>query len=162
MLAERFDQSRTQSTRSRELRHSASVPRAVFPCRTHPPSAEGDLLRVRELLAQGADRVVSLVGPGGIGKSRLAIESGACHQDLFPDGAFFVLLEGVLEPGLPAPTIAYFSASATTARPRSRSASRACWRQARADRARQLRADRGSPRRCSSACTRLAPRRLSS
>src|SRR5690606_26658803 len=52
-------------------------------------------------------RLVSLVGPGGIGKSRLAIEAAHADGDLFPDGTYFVPLEGVLEPGLLLPTIAY-------------------------------------------------------
>ena len=51
--------------------------------------------------------MVSLIGPGGIGKSRLAIEVARASADLFPDGVYFVLLEGVLERGLLLPTIAY-------------------------------------------------------
>ena len=69
---------------------------------------ERDLAQVRELLEHGDDRVVTLVGPGGIGKSRLAIEVAHATEDLFPDGTYFVLLEGVLETGLLLPTIAYF------------------------------------------------------
>ena len=67
---------------------------------------EDDIARVRALLA-GDSRIVSLIGPGGIGKSRLAIEIAHASEDLFPDGIYFVLLEGVLEPGLLVPTIAY-------------------------------------------------------
>ena len=52
--------------------------------------------------------MVSLIGPGGIGKSRLAIEVAHATEDLFPDGTYFVPLEGVLETGLLLPTIAYF------------------------------------------------------
>ena len=62
---------------------------------------------MRELLARGTDRVVSLIGPGGIGKSRLAIEVAIAARDLFPDGTYFVGLENVLEPALLLPTIAY-------------------------------------------------------
>jgi predicted ATPase len=69
---------------------------------------EADIDAVRTLLARGTDRVVSLIGPGGVGKSRLAIESALACEDLFPDGVYFVLLEGVLEPGLLLPTIAYY------------------------------------------------------
>ena len=68
---------------------------------------EREIGEVRELLARGSDRVVSLIGPGGIGKSRLAIEVAIAARDLFPDGTYFVGLENVLEPALLLPTIAY-------------------------------------------------------
>jgi predicted ATPase/DNA-binding CsgD family transcriptional regulator len=47
-----------------------------------------------------ADRLVSLVGPGGCGKTRLAIETGRRLADLRPDGAFFVDLSALSNPGL--------------------------------------------------------------
>ena len=47
-----------------------------------------------------ADRLVSLVGPGGCGKTRLAIEIGRHVADLRPDGVFFVDLSGLSDPGL--------------------------------------------------------------
>lgn len=37
-------------------------------------------------------RLVTLVGPGGCGKTRLAIQVGAEHRDPFPDGIWFVEL----------------------------------------------------------------------
>jgi predicted ATPase/class 3 adenylate cyclase len=37
-------------------------------------------------------RLVTLVGPGGSGKTRLAIQVGAEHNDPFPDGVWFVEL----------------------------------------------------------------------
>ncbi len=106
LLAERFDQSRSR------VDDAAAPPASVLTSVPVPYTStigrEGDLLHVRELLQRGADRVVSLVGPGGIGKSRLAIEVAHASEDLFPDGVFFVPLEGVLEEGLLLPTIAYF------------------------------------------------------
>jgi predicted ATPase/DNA-binding CsgD family transcriptional regulator len=47
-----------------------------------------------------ADRLVSLVGPGGCGKTRLAIEIGRDLADRRPDGVFFVDLSGLSDPGL--------------------------------------------------------------
>jgi predicted ATPase len=35
-----------------------------------------------------ASRLVTLVGPGGVGKSRLAAQAGAAFVDKFPDGAW--------------------------------------------------------------------------
>ena len=90
----------------------------------------------------GDSRVVTLLGPGGIGKSRLAIEVARACGGSLPDGTSFVPLEGVLEPGCCCRPSRTRSASATPARRRSKSASRARCRAAHADRARQLRADR--------------------
>jgi predicted ATPase len=45
-------------------------------------------------------RLVSVVGPGGCGKTRLAIEVGRQVADLRPDGVFFVDLSGISDPGL--------------------------------------------------------------
>jgi predicted ATPase len=105
LLAERFDASRggdeDAAGGGRLLAGRVPVPYTTTIGREH------DINQVRELLAAGADRLVSLIGPGGIGKSRLAIEVALASDELFPDGVHFVLLEGVLEPGLLLPTIAY-------------------------------------------------------
>ena len=45
-------------------------------------------------------RLVSLVGPGGCGKTRLAIEVGRDVTDRRLDGVFFVDLAGISDPGL--------------------------------------------------------------
>jgi predicted ATPase len=111
LLAERFDESRGTGRGAAvrdEGTDAAASPVARVPAPyTTTIGREHDLERVRALLESGADRVVSLIGPGGIGKSRLAIEVAHATEDLFPDGTYFVLLEGVLEPQLLLPTIAY-------------------------------------------------------
>jgi predicted ATPase/class 3 adenylate cyclase len=53
---------------------------------------------LREMLA--ARRLVSVVGPGGAGKTRLAIEVGASCVPAFPDGVWFVDLAAVTDPYL--------------------------------------------------------------
>ena len=45
-------------------------------------------------------RLVTLLGPGGIGKTRLAVEAAAGIVDQFPDGVRFVPLAGVRNPDL--------------------------------------------------------------
>ncbi len=58
-------------------------------------------------LVSGPARLLTLTGPGGIGKSRLAIEVAARCETAFRDGAWFVDLSGVRDPALVAPTVAH-------------------------------------------------------
>jgi len=59
---------------------------------------EATIATVRERLQ--ADRLVSLIGPGGCGKTRLAIEVGREVAACRPDGVFFVDLSGISDPAL--------------------------------------------------------------
>lgn len=65
-----------------------------------------DLAAVADLLAGDDVRLVTLLGPAGVGKTRLAIEVATAVADLFPDGARFIELASVLEEPLVIPTIA--------------------------------------------------------
>jgi len=53
-----------------------------------------------------ANRLVTLTGPGGTGKTRLSLQVAAQAVDDFPDGVFFVPLETVRDPALVASRIA--------------------------------------------------------
>jgi predicted ATPase/DNA-binding SARP family transcriptional activator len=55
---------------------------------------EEELARLRGLLDDPACRLVTLVGPGGIGKTRLAVEVAASRQGRYRDGAVFVSFAG--------------------------------------------------------------------
>ena len=52
------------------------------------------------LVSGPADRLIVLVGPGGIGKTRLATEVATRVEDAFPGGVYFVGLSAVDEAGM--------------------------------------------------------------
>jgi predicted ATPase/class 3 adenylate cyclase len=51
-------------------------------------------------------RLITLTGPGGSGKTRLALQVAAESIEQFQDGVFFIALAPITEPGLVASTIA--------------------------------------------------------
>jgi predicted ATPase/transcriptional regulator with XRE-family HTH domain len=61
---------------------------------------------VGRLLNDPQCHLLTLVGPGGIGKTRLAIETASQMQDAFADGVYFVPLVSVRTPRLVVPVIA--------------------------------------------------------
>jgi predicted ATPase/class 3 adenylate cyclase len=65
---------------------------------------ERELAEVRALVA--AHRLVTLVGPGGVGKTRLALQVAAEVVDDFPDGVFWVPLASLRDAELALPTVA--------------------------------------------------------
>ena len=58
------------------------------------------------LLLLDASRLLTLTGPGGIGKTRLALQLAAAAADRYPDGIWFVPLEPLREAELVPGTIA--------------------------------------------------------
>jgi predicted ATPase/class 3 adenylate cyclase len=61
---------------------------------------------VRQLLVGEAVRAVTLTGPGGTGKTRLAIQVAGSLKDTFPDGVFLVALAPLTDSSLLASSIA--------------------------------------------------------
>ena len=101
LLAERFD--------AADRRHEASVepPADASTGLIRPPSPltrlvgrASELAAVTRALTVDGHRLVTITGPGGIGKSRLAIEAAREVEDSFPDGVVFVDLAPVLDPEL--------------------------------------------------------------
>jgi hypothetical protein len=76
-----------------------------LPARPNPlVGRERELEELTELLCDGA-RLVTVMGPGGAGKTRLALEAAAELTDTFPDGVFWAPLASVREAELALPTI---------------------------------------------------------
>jgi predicted ATPase len=77
---------------------------------TLPPQASGfvgreaELARARGLLRQS--RLVTVTGPGGVGKTRLAVRAAGDAAADFRDGVHFIELSAVHDPGLLAHTLA--------------------------------------------------------
>jgi predicted ATPase len=65
---------------------------------------EVELAQITELLAQADCRLLTLVGPGGIGKTRLALQAAANEIGMFRDGVFFVPFSAVSSPDYMATT----------------------------------------------------------
>ncbi len=61
---------------------------------------------LKSLLLDNTPRVVTLTGPGGAGKTRLALETAGDCIDSFADGACFVPLAAIRETALVVPAIA--------------------------------------------------------
>src|SRR6202012_1575570 len=57
-----------------------------------------------ELLA--SERLVTLTGPGGVGKTRLGVQAAGRAAPLFSDGAWLVELAGLRDPELVAGAVA--------------------------------------------------------
>jgi predicted ATPase/transcriptional regulator with XRE-family HTH domain len=67
---------------------------------------ETELDLVTRLLLQPGVRVLTLTGPGGAGKTTLALAAAARVAGRFPGGAVFVPLESLRDPGLVLATVA--------------------------------------------------------
>ncbi len=59
---------------------------------------EAELAKLAEYLAAPHCRLLTIVGPGGAGKTRLALQAAYGHVTVFADGAAFVSLASVTDP----------------------------------------------------------------
>src|SRR5687768_13628366 len=83
------------------LQHNnLSLPRTPLIGRDH------EVASIQHLLLQEQVGLLTLTGPGGIGKTRLALQVAANLLDHFVDGVYFVSLAPISDPDLVASAIA--------------------------------------------------------
>ena len=108
LLSERFTTSAGSADRSAptavdtDRRSERSLPLTS----TSLIGREHDIAEVSELLQKPEVRLVTLTGPGGIGKTRLAIAVGEQLDDRYPRGVVFVPLAAIAQRELVLPRIA--------------------------------------------------------
>ena len=101
LLTERFAASVEVAVEPRS-RPTAPLPRPT----TRLIGRDTDVAQVLDLLVDPDVRMVTIVGPGGIGKSRLAVTVAEGAKQRYPDGVVYVELASLREPSLVLPTIA--------------------------------------------------------
>ena len=94
LLAERFERGSDAPVSAGRPEGTVQLPAAL----TALIGREREVEAVVRLLADDAVRLVTITGPGGIGKSRLSIEAANRTRDRFPGGITFVDLAPVTNP----------------------------------------------------------------
>jgi len=79
-----------QTARPEDSPQAAPRPRPLPVPVTPFIGREAELAHIAELLAEPGCRLVTIVGPGGIGKTRLALQTAVGHQPVFTHGAAFI------------------------------------------------------------------------
>ena len=84
------------SPRAEQPAAAARLPRSTTPL----VGRERELDELEALLSSQAARLVTLTGPGGSGKTRLAVEAAHAVQDRFRDGVLLVAVDGLSDAAL--------------------------------------------------------------
>jgi predicted ATPase len=100
LLTERFESSGQQTIT--EVSTKSQLPTPLTPL----IGRADEVKAVRELLEDDTVRLVTLTGPGGIGKSRLGLEVARSLSKDYTDGAVYVPLSTIRDANLVMPTIA--------------------------------------------------------
>ena len=83
-------------------RHETNLPMQL----TTLVGREAEIAHISAMIERDGARLVTLTGPGGTGKTRLALAVAAEALDTFPDGVWFVDLAPLTDPALVLPGIA--------------------------------------------------------
>ncbi len=122
-LLQQIEQGTVGDTEQANARQAQQNGAGVLPGKATVPTPstpffgrEGETAKVRAMLLDPTHRLVTLLGQGGVGKSRLALAAATDLTGAFADGVWFVALDGVeSEAGLVATLAAalgfHFSAS---------------------------------------------------
>jgi len=102
LLSERFEMTRPGEAAGDDARLAGALPVPATPLL----GREQEAIAVEELVVGEGVRLVTLTGPGGVGKSRLMVEAARRLGPGFADGARFVELAAVSAAELVAPAIA--------------------------------------------------------
>ena len=108
LLSERFAAGDSGAARPASSTSSGGrrIPRSLPVASTSLIGREHDVADVAKLLETPGVRLVTLTGPGGIGKTRLAVAVGAQLDDRYPQGAVFVPLASIARSDLVLPRVA--------------------------------------------------------
>ncbi|WP_242344295.1 ATP-binding protein [Anaeromyxobacter terrae] len=101
LLSERFESSRANASTDWEESTHARLPEAT----TTFVGREEAIRGVRALLRESGARMVTLTGPGGIGKTRLALQVARGLHHRFRDGVVPVFLGALAEPSQVVPAM---------------------------------------------------------
>jgi predicted ATPase len=102
LLSERFEMNRQGQAAAGGARQAGALPVPATPLLGREQAAAA----IEDLVARDGARLVTLTGPGGVGKTRLMIEAARRLSRGFADGVRFVDLAAVSAPDLVAPAIA--------------------------------------------------------
>jgi predicted ATPase len=104
LLSERFESAlhRSQPNLSAKNHKTSNIPIPRNPL----VGRENEYAQICDLLKREDIALITLTGPGGTGKSRLAIQVGLEMLEHFKDGVFLTGLESITDPDLVIPTIA--------------------------------------------------------
>jgi predicted ATPase len=100
LLSERFAAARPAAAGTSPSLASSRGPRPLPVSVTSLVGRERDIDEVASLVSRPEVRLVTLTGPGGIGKTRLAVAVGERLRDRFAAGTAFVPLDAITRPEL--------------------------------------------------------------